>query len=80
MKCTLDTINQYRTIINTANNIPYIAQSQAENLDIDLQDKKFWHVDQRGRHHEIPLYDKQDRKINYMKKRNFLVKAHNLPK
>jgi hypothetical protein len=36
MKCSLDTINQYRTMLNTANNIPHITQAQALNLDIDL--------------------------------------------
>ena len=30
--------------------------------------------------HHVPLYDKFDRKINYLKKRNFLIKAQNLPK
>jgi len=30
--------------------------------------------------HEIPLFDDKMRKINYLRKRNFLVKAANLPK
>ena len=71
MKCTLDTINQYRTMLSTANNMTHVTTQET---------KAFCHVDPRGRTHEIPLYDTQNRKINYMRKRNFLVKAQNLPK
>lgn len=38
------------------------------------------HQDVRGLWHELPVYDISTRKINYLKKRNFLVKAANLPK
>jgi hypothetical protein len=36
MKCTLDTINEYRAMTNSVCNIPHISFSQAEALNIDL--------------------------------------------
>lgn len=36
--------------------------------------------DLRGRLTGVPIYDDHMKKINYFKKRNFIVKAENLPK
>lgn len=60
--------------------VPTLTHQQASNRGIDLQSQKYYLEDQRGQLHELALYDQKNRRINYLRKRNFLVKASNLPK
>lgn len=36
--------------------------------------------DRKGRVFEVPMYDQQMKRINYLRKRNFIIKAEKLPK
>lgn len=70
MKCALETINAYRQMITEVHKLP-------SECSVD---QKYYLEDAKGHLHQIPLYDHKARRINYMRKRNFLVKAANLPK
>lgn len=72
MKCALERINDYREMTSQMLKFPYYACKQF-NKTICMQDRK-------GRVHEVPVYDENLQKINYLSKRTFLVKAENLPK
>ena len=73
MKCTLEAMNQYRNMINEV-------QKQVPVFKHDLLPNNYVMEDKKGHLHEIPLYDDTGRRINYMRKRNFIIKAQNLPK
>ena len=70
MKCALETMNNYRDMINKA-------QFAKPN---EIVDQNYIYEDHRHLFHPIPLFDSKGRRINYMRKRNFLVRAANLPK
>ena len=73
-------MNSYRQMIAELQKTPTYSAQQALFQGINLQNEKYYHEDQRGHLHELPLYDQKNRRINYYRKRNFLIKASNLPK
>jgi hypothetical protein len=76
MKCTLETINSYRQMTNDISK----CYTHFNHPKTEVKQMNHYLEDNRGLLHEIPLYDECMRKINYFRKRNFLVKAQNLPK
>ena len=80
MKCTLETINNYRQMISGVSRMPTYSIQESYCQGIDLQNENFYHQDMKGNLYQIPLYDQNSKRINYHRKRNFLVKASNLPK
>lgn len=93
MKCALNTINKYRQIsseisiqqqrIQKGEVIPQVDGSAAFDQRTFVYEEKGRHQNGRAcRIHELPMFEPgyNGRRINYLRKRNFLVKATDLPK
>lgn len=71
MKCALEVVNNYRVMSSKTVYPPHHHQDRLPRSIIHYE---------KGRAHEVPVFDFTGKRINYWKKRNFLVKAENLPK